>query len=63
MADVHDALATARSYKQPWPAPKIAEFVEPEAGQHFDPDLPRRLTDGLRRQGAGFLGKEPGSLF
>jgi putative two-component system response regulator len=63
VAEVYDALATARSYKQPWPAQKIAEFFDQEAGKHFDPDLAKRMAEGLRRQGTGFLGREPGSLF
>src|SRR3954447_10076068 len=39
VADVYDALTSARPYKQPWPAERALEYVSTQAGQHFDPRL------------------------
>jgi hemerythrin-like metal-binding protein len=36
-ADVYDALASRRPYKEPWPHERILEFMRQQAGQHFDP--------------------------
>tara|TARA_Y100001956_G_scaffold82568_1_gene104053 strand:+ start:1342 stop:1689 length:348 start_codon:yes stop_codon:yes gene_type:complete len=37
--DVFDALATKRSYKEPWPDDKIIEHFHQQRGRHFDPEL------------------------
>lgn len=37
VADVFDALISARSYKAPWPLEKARAHLEAEAGRHFDP--------------------------
>ncbi|MEZ5989732.1 MAG: HD domain-containing phosphohydrolase [Planctomycetota bacterium] len=58
LAEVYDALATARSYKDPWPREKIAEFFEAQAGRHFDPDLGRIVSEGVARAGGEFF-REP----
>lgn len=39
LADVYDALASARSYKEPWSDEKIFEIIEKDKGTHFDPDV------------------------
>ena len=54
LAEVYDALATARSYKQAWPDDKIADFFVEDArnGGHFDPELALMVADGVRNQGA-----------
>lgn len=41
IADVFDALACKRCYKDAWELPKVRELFERERGEHFDP----RLTD------------------
>ena len=37
VADVFDALISARSYKPAWPLEKARAHIESEAGRHFDP--------------------------
>lgn len=37
VADVFDALISARSYKPAWPLERARAHVEAEAGRHFDP--------------------------
>lgn len=39
IADVFDALTTARPYKDPWPLDKVEALLQREAGHHFDPHL------------------------
>lgn len=39
VADVYDALATARSYKKAWTPGEAKEEILREAGQRFDPDV------------------------
>lgn len=39
IADVFDALTTARPYKKAWPVDKALNFISSQAGQHFDPRL------------------------
>jgi PAS domain S-box-containing protein len=39
LADVFDALGTAREYKEAWELEKILEFIQDESGRHFDPQL------------------------
>ncbi|MFM7051207.1 MAG: HD domain-containing phosphohydrolase [Planctomycetota bacterium] len=39
VADVFDALASRRSYKEPWPRERIVELFTTESGRHFDPEL------------------------
>jgi HD-GYP domain-containing protein (c-di-GMP phosphodiesterase class II) len=54
LAEVFDALATARSYKKPWSNERIADFFENDDG-HFDPELRMIVADGVRSQGVGFF--------
>lgn len=46
VGDVFDALTTERPYKKPWPLREAVEYIESEAGNHFDPDCARAF---LRR--------------
>ena len=39
VADVFDALTTARSYKDAWTVEKAVEFLKEQRGQHFEPGL------------------------
>jgi putative two-component system response regulator len=39
VADVFDALTTARPYKEPWPAEQAVGFIREHAGSHFDPGV------------------------
>ncbi len=50
LADVFDALTSARPYKAPWPTEKAVQYIESNAGLHFDPDLVacfRRVLPGI----------------
>lgn len=39
VADVYDALASPRSYKDPFPDEKCLGILESDAGTHFDPEV------------------------
>ncbi|MDC0611761.1 DUF3369 domain-containing protein [Vibrio sp.] len=39
IADVIDALAARRSYKEPWSPDRILELLKEERGRHFDPEI------------------------
>jgi len=39
IADVFDALTTARPYKKAWPVEDAVKFIDEESGKHFDPEL------------------------
>ncbi|WP_353616772.1 HD domain-containing phosphohydrolase [Desulfovibrio sp. Huiquan2017] len=39
VADVYDALASPRSYKDPFPDEKCLGILEKDAGTHFDPEI------------------------
>lgn len=39
LADVFDALTSKRPYKEAWPVEQAFEFIEQQAGSHFDPQL------------------------
>ena len=63
LAEVYDALAEKRSYKDAWPIEKIVAFFRAEAGKQFDPDIARMVADGLERVGGRFFAQDPNSLF
>ncbi|MBF0255549.1 MAG: bacteriohemerythrin, partial [Gammaproteobacteria bacterium] len=52
VADVFDALTTARPYKQPWNLEQAVEWISAESGQKFDPAVVdafhRAMPDLLR---------------
>lgn len=37
VADVCDALLSQRPYKEPWTLPRVKDFLQENAGSHFDP--------------------------
>ncbi len=39
VADVYDALASKRAYKDPWSEDQVLETMRSEAGKHFDPEM------------------------
>lgn len=39
IADVFDALTSERPYKKAWPVEEAIDFLQSQAGQHFDPQL------------------------
>ncbi|MFT4925103.1 MAG: putative two-component system response regulator [Phenylobacterium sp.] len=39
VADVFDALTTARPYKTAWSIEDSLDFIKQQSGQHFDPDI------------------------
>ena len=41
IADVFDALTSKRPYKEAWSVEEAFDFIEKQAGIHFDPDLVR----------------------
>jgi len=47
VADVFDALTSARPYKQAWPSEQAFEFLQAQRGKHFDPQLVDAFT-GVR---------------
>lgn len=64
VCDVFDALATARSYKQPWEIQRILDFFASESGRMFDPSLVEILfanADRFREVAARFPDPTPDS--
>jgi len=47
IADVFDALGSARIYKEAWPLDKILILFNEQQGKHFDPTLVTLLNDNL----------------
>ena len=47
IADVFDALTSARPYKKAWPFDDAVAFLQGESGKHFDPDLVSAFLDLL----------------
>jgi two-component system response regulator RpfG len=39
VADVYDALTSVRPYKKAWSSTQALDYVESQAGRHFDPRL------------------------
>lgn len=39
LADVYDALGSARVYKGPWPEEQILKHIQEQSGKHFDPEV------------------------
>ena len=39
IADVFDALTSARPYKDAWPVDRAVDLIETESGRHFDPEV------------------------
>ena len=49
VADVFDALASPRVYKEPWDNERIIETFKKDSGSHFDPDLVTLFLDNFER--------------
>lgn len=49
VADVFDALSSARCYKTPWPRDKVLEYLQSESGQQFEPAIVDALMNNLDR--------------
>lgn len=47
IADVFDALTSVRPYKRAWDVEEALEYIEANAGSHFDPALPSLLRQEL----------------
>jgi HD-GYP domain-containing protein (c-di-GMP phosphodiesterase class II) len=47
LADVYDALASRRSYKEAWSEERVLEVIREESGRHFDPDVVDAFLDVL----------------
>ncbi|PTP15286.1 phosphodiesterase [Vibrio sp. 10N.286.51.C3] len=47
VADVFDALLSARCYKEQWPLDMVVDFFERECGYQFDPQLTKLLLKHL----------------
>jgi putative two-component system response regulator len=47
IADVFDALTSARPYKKPWPVEDAVTLIKREAGASFDPELVKKFVDIL----------------
>ena len=45
VADVFDALTSARPYKKPWAVDAARALIESESGKHFDPDCVGAFID------------------
>jgi putative two-component system response regulator len=44
VADVFDALTSARPYKKAWPVEEAVAFIAANAGSHFDPEVARHFA-------------------
>ena len=52
LADVYDALTTARPYHQPKTHQEVVEIIRAESGKHFDPQLAPVFIDVINRMRA-----------
>jgi HD-GYP domain-containing protein (c-di-GMP phosphodiesterase class II) len=39
VVDVWDALSSDRPYRKAWPKEKVSQYINAEAGKHFDPKV------------------------
>ena len=47
LADVFDALSMKRPYKDEWPTERILDYLQDNAGKHFEPRLVAIFIDAL----------------
>lgn len=47
IADVYDALASKRAYKEAWSEDQVLQTMRSEAGKHFDPEMLESFFDSL----------------
>lgn len=45
LADVYDALTSKRPYRGAWPKQEALQYIEREAGEHFDPKIVPEFLD------------------
>lgn len=50
VVDVYDALTSDRPYRQAWPRERALEYIEEQAGSHFDPDVVRVFLEMLEER-------------
>jgi HD-GYP domain-containing protein (c-di-GMP phosphodiesterase class II) len=50
VADVWDALTNDRPYRAAWPAAQALEYIEAQAGSHFDPQVTAVFLNAARRR-------------
>jgi HD-GYP domain-containing protein (c-di-GMP phosphodiesterase class II) len=48
VADVYDALTSARPYRSRWSHEKAQKYISSEAGAHFDPKIVSHFTKMMR---------------
>ncbi|MGE0490865.1 MAG: HD domain-containing phosphohydrolase [Vulcanimicrobiota bacterium] len=58
VADVYDALTSARSYKRAWTHEEACAAIAGEAGKHFSPDIVQAFTEVEESFAAGAYGQE-----
>ncbi|MTJ80539.1 MAG: response regulator [Telmatospirillum sp.] len=47
LADVYDALTSARPYKMAWPIETVISYIRDQAGSHFDPQMIPAFYDAV----------------
>jgi putative nucleotidyltransferase with HDIG domain len=55
VADVWDALTSNRVYREAWPERKALEYIQSNAGKHFDPRVVEAFLALPNQQGQDFL--------
>jgi HD-GYP domain-containing protein (c-di-GMP phosphodiesterase class II) len=53
LVDVWDAIPSERPYRPPWPDEKALDYIEREAGKHFDPRVVEVFLEILRGKKKG----------
>ena len=49
VVDVYDALSNDRPYRKAWPKNKVLEYIQSEAGNHFDPDIVKIFIQEMKK--------------
>jgi putative two-component system response regulator len=49
VADVFDALISARPYKKPWPPAEAVEAIKDQSGRQFDPQIVQAFLEALQQ--------------
>lgn len=55
VADVFDALVSARPYKDPWPLDKTIDTIIDMSGKKFDPEIVTAFVSVIKRKNTGLL--------
>ena len=50
VVDVWDALLSARPYREAWPEEKVREYIQEQAGKHFDPQVVEVFLKTIERR-------------